>query len=197
MKNIIRLLSFIVLLVVAIGIFEWKNQRERLAVFSPADVDLGARIDSLGLDSSDIFLTISKTDYSLQVMADSLLLKSYPVVFGGNPVDDKLQQGDQCTPEGIFHIRSKYPHRKWSKFIWIDYPTADSWRKHQEAKANGEIPASAKIGGEIGIHGVPSGTDAIIGSRYNWTLGCISLRNEDVDEIYPFVKVGTEVRIGK
>ena len=33
-------------------------------------------------------------------MVDSLDFNQYPIVPGGNPVDDKRMQGDQCAPEG-------------------------------------------------------------------------------------------------
>ncbi len=200
MKDFVIFLSFFVLLAACIAVFEWKNQRSYAAPAQAQpepEIDLAARIDSLGIDLQAIYLTIDKSDYELKVMADTVELKSYSVVFGGNPVDDKLQQGDQCTPEGVFHIKARYPHNKWSKFMWIDYPTADSWKKHQAAKAKGLIPQNAAIGGEIGIHGVPKGTDPLVGTRHNWTLGCISMRNEDVNEIYPFVEVGTEVIISR
>jgi murein L,D-transpeptidase YafK len=144
-----------------------------------------------------ILIKIDKSDYQLNVYSSDTLIKTYPVVFGGNPIDDKLQQGDSCTPEGDFYIVSKYPHRSWSKFIWINYPTADSWRKHKKAKADGSIPKNAKIGGEIGIHGVPEGTDTMISNQFNWTLGCISLKNKDINEIYPFIDKKTRIHIQK
>ena len=71
-------------------------------------------------------------------------MKTYAVVFGGNPIDDKLQEGDSCTPEGDFYIINKYPHKNWSKFIWINYPTKDLWRKHEKAKAKGIITKTQK-----------------------------------------------------
>lgn len=106
-------------------------------------------------------------------------------------------QGDQCTPEGTFTIRDYYPHKSWSKFIWIDYPNEASWEKHAFAKEKGQIPEDAKIGGEIGIHGVPEGYDYAIRDKYNWTLGCISLTNKDVNEIYTYVFTGMVVTISK
>lgn len=152
-------------------------------------------IDSLAIDPSDLFIRIDKSDYTLTVRTDEQLVKTFGVVFGGNPVDDKLREGDQCTPEGEFTIQDLYPHRKWSKFLWIDYPTADSWKKHNTAKAQGLIPEDAAIGGEIGIHGVPEGYDHAIEHRQNWTLGCISMTNEAVDELYPFARKGMRVII--
>ncbi len=154
-------------------------------------------LDSLSITGSGIHIRIDKSNYLLSVMADSLVIKQYPVVFGGNPVDDKLRQGDNCTPEGRFRVRSKYPHRSWDKFIWIDYPTEDSWRRHRQAKLEGIIDESAEIGGQIGIHGVPRGTGAMIDLRVNWTLGCISLKNKDINDFYPYVHTGTLVIIEK
>ena len=147
------------------------------------------------IDKDSISILIEKSEYKLTILYNDKRIKSYPVVFGSNPNDDKLKQGDSCTPEGIFKVRAFYPHKSWSKFIWIDYPTANSWEKHNSAKSNGTIPQSASIGGEIGIHGVPAGYDNMIDEKYNWTLGCISLKNVDVNEIYKLIKVGTKIEI--
>lgn len=147
--------------------------------------------------NAKINIKIDKSDYKLYVFHKDTLVKSYPVVFGGNPIDDKRMQGDQCTPEGSFKINSKYPHKSWSKFIWLNYPTSDSWEKHNAAKKEGLIPKNAKIGGEIGIHGVPKGMDFLIDIKQNWTLGCISLKNKDINEIYPFIDQNTPIKIQK
>jgi len=154
-------------------------------------------VDSLAIQESNISILIDKSDYKLSILSDTNIIKEYPIVFGGNPTDDKLMQGDQCTPEGIFHMVSKYPHKSWSKFIWINYPTDDSREKHNRAKQDGKIPSDAKIGGEIGIHGVPNGLDEYINVKYNWTLGCISLKNIDVNEIYPYILEQTKIEIRK
>lgn len=106
-----------------------------------------------------------------------------------------MKEGDGCTPEGVFELIDLYPHAKWSKFMWIGYPNNDSWKKFEANKAAGLIAESDKIGGEIGIHGVPEGMDALIDVGKNWTLGCISLKNSDVDEIYGVSKKGTKVVI--
>jgi murein L,D-transpeptidase YafK len=161
-------------------------------------VSLAIIIDSLKIDKTKIYLLVDKSDYSLTVMSDSLKLKTYPVVFGPDPVHDKLKQGDGCTPEGWFVIQSKYPHKSWNKFMWLDYPNKSSWQKYNEAVAKMLIDKNTDIGGEVGIHGVPAGTDGMIDRKYNWTAGCVSLKNKDVDEIYPFVKAGvTKVYIQK
>lgn len=152
-------------------------------------------IVELGISTSNISILIDKSDYKLTIFADSIIIKEYPVVLGGNPVNDKLMQGDECTPEGTFNIISKYPHNRWSKFIWINYPNDESWTKHNKAKNDGIIPVDATIGGEIGIHGVPVGMNMLIDQQQNWTLGCISLKNKDVNEIYPYITDRTVIII--
>ncbi len=147
------------------------------------------------IDKDSVSILIEKSEYKLTMLYCNEKIKSYPVVFGSNPIDDKLRQGDSCTPEGIFKVRALYPHKSWSKFIWIDYPTEDSWKKHNTAKSSGLITENASIGGEIGIHGVPKGYDNMIDEKYNWTLGCISLKNPDINEIYSIIKVGTKIEI--
>jgi murein L,D-transpeptidase YafK len=159
------------------------------------DMDLEGMLDSFKINKSEISILIDKSDYRLYVMYDTSIVKDYPVVFGFNPTDDKLREGDGCTPEGSFTIFDKYPHASWSKFIWINYPTTDSWRKHRAAKCDSIIDQNAAIGGEIGIHGVPKGTDFMIDMKQNWTLGCIALKNKDVNELYPYITKSTEIVI--
>lgn len=165
---------------------ESKSLEKKTFVPKPTskEVDLNQLIDSLKMNRNQIHLRIFKSSYLLEVLHDTTVLKTYPVVFGFNPIDDKLKQGDGCTPEGVFAIRSKYPHASWSKFIWIDYPNKDSWAKHKKAKQDKTIPQGAPIGGEVGIHGVPTGFDYMIDEKENWTLGCISLKTKDINEIY-------------
>jgi murein L,D-transpeptidase YafK len=122
-------------------------------------------------------------------------LKTYPVVLGNDPYNDKLCQGDACTPEGVYRVRAKYPHAKWDSFIWLDYPNTQNWLKFARAKKTGQIPPEADIGGQVGIHGTEDPSRNITGE--NWTKGCISLLNKDLDEIYPLVNDKTLVVITK
>ena len=150
---------------------------------------------STSIDKSKTAILVEKSDYKLTLYYQNQPIKSYPIVLGGNPIGDKMREGDYKTPEGIFKIRDLYPHPSWSKFIWLDYPNRESWRKHLEAKRLGKIKPSDTVGSEIGIHGVPQNTDYLIDERSNWTWGCVSLKNKDVDEIYDVVRVGTTVEI--
>lgn len=152
-----------------------------------ATVTLAQLIDSLHLDKRTIRFHVDKSERHFDVYVDDSLLKTYPCVLGEKPVGDKFHQGDRKTPEGTFTFRSKRVHQAWHKFIWVDYPNAESWRRYNERKSEGLIPTGKDIGGEIGIHGVPDGMDHWIDAGENWTWGCIALRNADVDEIYPYI----------
>ena len=152
-------------------------------------------IGSSTIDKTKTSILIEKSKYRLTLYSQKQPIKSYRVVFGGNPVDDKLKEGDKRTPEGILTIKELYPHPNWSKFLWLDYPSQESWQKHFQAKMGGKINFRDRIGSEIGIHGVPAGGDNLIDNRSNWTWGCISLKNQDVDELYEVVQQGTEVEI--
>lgn len=159
------------------------------------DISLDTLLAPFAGRLNDIWLYIDKSERFLQVKIDTQVIKTYPVVLGGNPEGDKRMEGDQKTPEGEFQLRNLYPHARWSKFMWVDYPTAESWEKHNQAKADGLIPKNASIGGEIGIHGVPEGMDALIDQNQDWTLGCISLKNVHIDELYAICAKGTRIRI--
>lgn len=146
-------------------------------------------------DKNKITLLVEKSLYRLTVYYDLKPVKSYKVVLGPDPVSDKRREGDGATPEGQFKIRNLYPHDKWSKFMWVDYPTDESWRRHTAAKAAGMIPADATIGGEIGIHGVPNNNSRLIDQGKNWTAGCVSLKNPDIDELYSVSSKGMNIEI--
>lgn len=77
----------------------------------------------------------------------------------------------------------------------IDYPTRESVDLYNERKARGIIPAYAKIGGDIGIHGTWPREEYAIDQYQNWTLGCISLKNEHVTQLYKMIPVGTRITI--
>lgn len=153
------------------------------------------KLVAYSIDKTQTQILIEKSQYRLTVYYQNQPIKSYPVVFGNNPTRDKLKEGDMKTPEGIFKVKDLYPHPQWSKFIWLDYPNHQSWEKHLKAKRSRIIPISASIGNAIGIHGVNQGSNYLINERNNWTWGCISLKNEDVDEIYSIIEVGTVIKI--
>lgn len=165
---------------------------------SPKKIEkLTKRFDAAEGPIGTISIVIDKSDYELSVYDEKGWYATYPVVFGNNSLEDKKVEGDKNTPEGVFHITNKKVHDKWYRFLGIDYPTKESWEKFRQRKQRGEIPASASIGGSIGIHGTWPNEDYVIDRYKNWTLGCISMKRAHVDELYKFTPPGTKVTIKK
>jgi murein L,D-transpeptidase YafK len=142
-----------------------------------------------------VYIIVDKSDYELQVYDDEGWYASYPVVFGNKSLADKMVAGDRKTPEGTFKIISKRQHAKWHVMLMLDYPTKESWEKFRQRKAQGLIPKSASIGGGIAVHGTWPNDDIVVDDYTNWTQGCVSMRNEDIDEICEYVQPGTKVII--
>jgi len=145
--------------------------------------------------SGNVYIVIDKSDYELNVYDDEGWYATYPVVFGSKDLSDKLMEGDRRTPEGKFKIISVRPHTKWHRMLMLDYPNQQSWAKFRQRKASGIIPASARIGGGIAIHGTWPNDNIVVDDFTNWTNGCVSLKNEDIDDINSFLSVGTSVEI--
>jgi len=163
----------------------------------PAYTATKAKRSAAEMPSAPIRIVIDKSEYELHVYDAKGWYANYPVVFGNDPMKDKKMEGDRCTPEGNFKIVSKRPHEKWSRFLALDYPTPADLEKFNQRKQRGEIPKNARPGGAIGIHGTWPNDDMVVDRYKNWTLGCISLKNSDVQEVYKYIAVGTPVQIKK
>lgn len=142
-------------------------------------------------------IIVDKSSYELYVYDKQGWFATYPVVFGNNTLDDKKMEGDRKTPEGDFKIANKRIHEKWDRYMGLDYPTKESLEKFRQRKQRGEVPASASPGGGIGIHGTWPHEDYVIDRFKNWTNGCISLKNQDVEDLYSYIPIGTPIHIRK
>lgn len=145
------------------------------------------------------WVQVRKRDRQLVLYEDRHPLRVYPVVLGGDPFGAKRHEGDNRTPEGEYHIAAKYPHPSWSRFMLLDYPTAMNRDLYEWTRQIGLLPANGQgapgVGGQVGIHGT---SDEGMNRRgENWTRGCISLLNRDVEELYSMIDVGTRVVIEK
>ncbi|HZH95224.1 MAG TPA: L,D-transpeptidase [Flavisolibacter sp.] len=192
MRTTLLLSSFIVA-----GGFLFNNNDISSAPLTVASYKVTKARKKASLPLSPMRIVIDKSDYELQVFDAHGWYATYPVVFGNDPMLDKKVEGDRCTPEGSFKIQSKKPHAKWSRFMLLDYPNGESLAKFNARKQRGEIPMNARPGGGVGIHGTYPHEDFIIDRYKNWTLGCISLKNADVQELYGYLPVGTTVTIKK
>ncbi len=153
--------------------------------------------DFKDLSQPTYYIVVDKSKFELSVYDADGWLVTYPVVFGNNNLGDKMMEGDRKTPEGTFTIVSKRVHEKWDRMIMLDYPTKESYAKFNYRKEHGLIPKNAGIGGGIGIHGVWPHEDYAVDQYQNWTQGCISMHNADVEELYSIIPIGTKITIQK
>jgi murein L,D-transpeptidase YafK len=169
--------------------------------------DCGLPFCEVNLNSSLWLLSnptiyVYKTERRLQVVDNKILVRDYHIALGPQPKGDKYLRGDGRTPEGEFFVCVKNPSSKYHKGLGLNYP---STRHAEDAYVSGMIsreeydrivranekktlpPHNTRLGGDIFIHGG--------GSVGDWTLGCVALRNSDIDELFDTIPIGTPVKI--
>jgi len=140
----------------------------------------GTRVDSI---------VVVKHLRQMSVYHQDTLLKIYRVALGDTPVGHKHFEGDEKTPEGLYHIFDKNPNSVCHKNLGISYPN-DADRAFAQK-------AGRPAGGDIKIHGLPNG-QGYIGSAHlldDWTNGCVAVTDEEIDELYAHTPVGIPVNI--
>lgn len=160
-------------------------------------IGVKANINADTIIKDSVWVLIHKSRYSLQVYYKKRLIRGYKAVFGPQPQMNKQMEGDRNTPEGWYKIADKRPSNKYNKFLLLNYPHDKNKESFEKLKADGKIPKNARIGGDVGIHGIWPKGDDMIELGVGWTDGCIALKNADMDDLYQWVKVGTKVYIKK
>jgi murein L,D-transpeptidase YafK len=132
---------------------------------------------------------VVKKERTLTLMSRGTVLKTYKVALGGEPVGPKMRQGDHRTPEGTYILDHRNAHSRFYRAIHISYPNA---RDLAQARKLG-----VASGGDIYVHGLPNGYGWLGGNHRlkDWTDGCITVTNEEIDEIWRAVKDGTPIEI--
>jgi murein L,D-transpeptidase YafK len=159
-----------------------------------------------------IHIVVDRSNFSLELYSDTLLVKKYKAVFGKNRSKIKTSVYDYVTPTGEYEICKIDTNTQYHKFLQINYPNL---KDAGEALKNGYIkkeeyqlilsnidekgcpPSDTKLGANIGIQG--TGKYNFIFKNlpfvFNWTNGSIAISNENIDELYKVVKIGTPVKI--
>ncbi len=128
-------------------------------------------------------IQVDKSERKMYLFHNHDLLKTYDIALGFAPVGHKEFEGDGKTPEGVYYISHRNPESTYHLSLRISYPN-DADRAH--AKAEGKPP-----GGDIFIHGGPVKPT----TRRDWTWGCISVTDREIEQIYAMVKPGTPINI--
>lgn len=132
---------------------------------------------------------VEKSKRELHLMHKDKKVKSYTIALGGNPIGHKTQEGDLKTPEGIYKIDWRNPNSQFHKSLHISYPNAVDKAQAQKRRVS--------PGGAIFIHGLgPNfGFLGTLHTKSDWTLGCIAVTNEEIEEIWDRVPNGTVIEI--
>ncbi len=134
-------------------------------------------------------VVILKSVRKLQLLKGDAVIKTYKIALGGQPVGRKECQGDNRTPEGNYVIdgRNKNSHYHWS--LHVSYPNSADRANARKRKCN--------PGGDIFIHGLPNGYDWLgkVHTAHDWTLGCIAVTDQEIEEVWRLVPNGTPVEI--
>ena len=155
------------------------------------------KIPVTGVEKDSVAIIVDKKKRKVYVRYGSKIVRAYRATFGPTPLMNKRMEGDRNTPEGKFKIKSINHQSQYHRFFLLDYPNDSSLARFETLKKNKAIPANAKIGGDIGIHGIWQGGDDLIDMGVGWTDGCIAIKNKDLDELCFFMSVGTPVEILK
>jgi murein L,D-transpeptidase YafK len=143
-------------------------------------------------------LRLTKRGHALTLYDGDVVVAFFLASIGPGGFGFKRREGDNVTPNGHYHVVSHQPSR-FRIFLRLDYPNSDDRARFAVLKASGELPADARIGGDIGIHGTPQGhayDDERAGLRgADWTLGCIALEDDEIDRVAAWVRDGTPIDI--
>jgi lipoprotein-anchoring transpeptidase ErfK/SrfK len=137
-----------------------------------------------------VAIVVFKESHRLTVYHRGAAVGTYSVDLGFNWTADKRHEGDGATPEGRYRVVARLGKKAsiYHKALLLDYPNGDDRAEFARARRSGELPAGARIGGLIEIHGEG-------GRNQDWTDGCVALANDDMDRVFERAGVGTPVTI--
>lgn len=129
-------------------------------------------------------IAVYKERRQMYLLHHDQVLKGYNIDLGFTPEGHKQFQGDGKTPEGNYRIDRRNPNSSFHLSLGISYPNAEDVAT---ARAMGKSP-----GGDIFIHGARRKKDK---KGPDWTWGCISVSNKEMEDIYAMVNKGTIISI--
>lgn len=130
------------------------------------------------------FVVVNKEARRMYLFHEDTVLSGYDVQLGFAPEGHKQFEGDGKTPEGLYRIDRRNPNSEFHLSLGISYPNV---KDYAAAKAQGKSP-----GGDIFIHGQRSPFAKVDG---DWTMGCIAVSDDEMEEIYAMVRNDTLIKI--
>ncbi len=202
--------TLVLLLLIAAGVFACNSRTKADEPAAAVKESDPAQLNSsrsnmqepLQLPLSAPRIVVFKANRRLELYSGDKLLPTYKIGLGLNPVPDKAREGDRATPEGEFYIFTKNPRSAFHLSLGVSYPNVEDAERGLKSglitraqrdsivraiKRKQGPPQYTALGGLIYIHGNGASSD--------WTWGCVALENEDIEELYQAIPVGTPVTI--
>jgi len=147
-------------------------------------------------------VVVSKQARELALYDGPTLRKKFRIALASDAPGRKEREGDRRTPEGTFYVCTRNAGSRFHKFLGVSYPGPDDAARGLAAKRISKAehdaiveahrtkscpPWKTRLGGEVGIHGGGSGRD--------WTMGCVALENDAVDELWATLRLGDPIVI--
>lgn len=135
------------------------------------------------------YILVDKSEREMTLYRHGHELRRFDISLGANPVGHKRYEGDRRTPEGVYTIDARNPNSSFHLSLRISYPNR---RDAKGARAMGLDP-----GGQIMIHGMPNNprSPTLAKFAFDWTDGCIAVADDEMEEIWNLVEVGTLIEI--
>lgn len=161
-------------------------------------------------DESRVWLFVDSSQRTVSVMKGDQRVEMFRgAAFGRGGVAPFRREGDGKTPMGVFYISWVNTDSRYHRFFGLDYPAAShaeealrgqaiderTYHAILDARRRGKVPPqNTALGGHIGIHGVGR-NDPEDHRLFDWTLGCVALTDQQIDDLSGWVSLGTMVVI--
>jgi murein L,D-transpeptidase YafK len=134
-------------------------------------------------------MVVDKTQHTLTLLRNGIVLKTYRVALGRGGIGPKLKAGDNKVPEGLYKIVGRNNHSAFHLALRVGYPTPE---QASQARLQGVDP-----GGDIMVHGIKNGLGWVgpLQRHVDWTKGCIAVTDQEIEEIWRAVPDGTMIEI--
>jgi murein L,D-transpeptidase YafK len=145
---------------------------------------------SRSTDKSVDKILIEKKARRLTLLSDNAIVRTYRIALRPHAEGPKICQGDGRTPEGRYIIAGRNQNSHYHRSLQISYPNEIDRAVAQKMKCD--------PGGDIFIHGLPNGYGWLgkTHTLHDWTLGCIAVTDQEIEEIWRLVpnKIVVEIK---
>lgn len=130
---------------------------------------------------------VNKGARKMYLLSGNKAIKVYDIGLGTVPIGHKEFEGDGKTPEGVYYIDRRNPDSRYHLSVGVSYPNPVDTAK---AMSLGQT-----AGSDIFIHGQGPEGRVLSKQKRDWTVGCIAVTDEEVEDIYAMVPDGTPIII--